>query len=296
MTSNKVTEEELARNQAERPGAKRVTLQSLKDNIAGVYFTNGLDMASRRSPIAEEDLRTSLSLLTVCVLVLKNGFTIIGKSACADPSMYNEDVGQRLSQEDAEKQIWPLMGYALKQELYLASLSGSSSGSSLGSQRSPSDQELLQKVAFPKPAGSETYIGTKVIYAYPMTRLAYTQLRGWDLPSDEDGNDPGYLVEYADGIRPNVSGYFGYVSWSPAEVFEKSYRQVSENEPIEDSFKARARQELSELTDKIGKLDAFISGKVHFQALSSDEQNDLIAQANAMRDYQRVLQNRVNRF
>lgn len=70
------------------------------------------------------------------------------------------------------------------------------------------------------------YLGTKLIAATPMTRLAYNQLRGWALPADENGDDEGYLVEYQDGGKPNMAGYAVYVSWSPKEQFEKAYRQT----------------------------------------------------------------------
>lgn len=69
-----------------------------------------------------------------------------------------------------------------------------------------------------------SYIGTKPINATPMTRLAYNVLRGWALPLDERGEDEGFLVEYVDGGPANVPGYAGYVSWSPRDVFERSYR------------------------------------------------------------------------
>ena len=71
------------------------------------------------------------------------------------------------------------------------------------------------------------YIGTKVINALPMNRLAYNEFRGWTLPSDEDGADEGYLVEYVDGGKPNTPQYAGYVSWSPKEQFDKAYRETS---------------------------------------------------------------------
>ncbi|EUB33279.1 PF11195 family protein [Klebsiella sp. AS10] len=71
------------------------------------------------------------------------------------------------------------------------------------------------------------HIGVKLINAFPMTRLAYNDFRGWQLPSDENGADEGYLVEYLDGGKPNTDRFDGYVSWSPKEVFEKAYRPVS---------------------------------------------------------------------
>ncbi len=73
----------------------------------------------------------------------------------------------------------------------------------------------------------QKYIGTKIITAEPMTRQEYNDFRGWALPADERGGDPGYLVEYLDGGAPNVPGRAGYVSWSPAEQFDNAYRLTS---------------------------------------------------------------------
>jgi hypothetical protein len=68
------------------------------------------------------------------------------------------------------------------------------------------------------------YIGTKLINAKPMTRQAYNDFRGWTLPANENGADEGYLVEYVDGGKGNTDHYAGYVSWSPADVFDRAYR------------------------------------------------------------------------
>lgn len=73
----------------------------------------------------------------------------------------------------------------------------------------------------------DLYIGTKLINAQPMTRKAYNALRGWTVPADENPEDDGYLVEYLDGGKPNTDLYAGYVSWSPKEQFEKTYRKTS---------------------------------------------------------------------
>lgn len=68
------------------------------------------------------------------------------------------------------------------------------------------------------------YIGTKSLRAKPMTRGEYCKYRNWELPANEDQADEGYLVEYDDGGKPNDPRHEGYISWSPADVFEKSYR------------------------------------------------------------------------
>lgn len=66
----------------------------------------------------------------------------------------------------------------------------------------------------------KTYIGTKIIKAKPMTRGDYNKQRGWEIPADENPDDEGYLVQYDND----------YVSWSPKDVFETSYRPVTEAE------------------------------------------------------------------
>lgn len=58
------------------------------------------------------------------------------------------------------------------------------------------------------------YIGTKMIYARPMTRGDYNGYRGWTIPAGENPEDDGYLVRYPDG----------YESWSPKAVFDAAYR------------------------------------------------------------------------
>lgn len=68
------------------------------------------------------------------------------------------------------------------------------------------------------------HIGVKLINAKPMTRQEYNDFRGWQLPADENGADEGFLVEYLDGGKGNTDLYAGYVSWSPAEVFNRAYR------------------------------------------------------------------------
>jgi len=69
-----------------------------------------------------------------------------------------------------------------------------------------------------------SYIGTKELKATPMTLGEYNEYRGWELPANEDGSTKGMLVEYNDGGKPNDARHKGYISWSPIDVFEKSYR------------------------------------------------------------------------
>lgn len=70
------------------------------------------------------------------------------------------------------------------------------------------------------------YIGTKQVKAFPMTRQAYNDYRGWLLPSNEEGSDKGFLVEYLDGGKPNHEDHTGYISWSPEEQFINAYQSL----------------------------------------------------------------------
>lgn len=91
----------------------RVTLDDIKSAIAAQYdFPADKAVVALGSPSHE-----SLKVLSVCILVMRNGFTVIGKSAPASPENFNAEYGQKLAYEDAIRQLWPLMGYALRDRL-----------------------------------------------------------------------------------------------------------------------------------------------------------------------------------
>ena len=58
-----------------------------------------------------------LGLLTFCVLVLRNGFTVTGESACASPENFDAEVGRKVARQNAINKVWPLMGYELRTKL-----------------------------------------------------------------------------------------------------------------------------------------------------------------------------------
>ena len=60
--------------------------------------------------------------VTVCCLTLVNGFNVIGKSACASVDNFDEELGRQIAWEDAERKIWELEGYLLKQQLFIEAL------------------------------------------------------------------------------------------------------------------------------------------------------------------------------
>lgn len=110
--------------------APRITPSEIEANIASEhYFTAGdgycgaitvtpefLDDAMA-SPFPMVSPPDQLDLLTFCVLILKNGFTVTGESACASPENFNAEIGRKIARENAVQKIWPLMGYELKGRL-----------------------------------------------------------------------------------------------------------------------------------------------------------------------------------
>lgn len=89
----------------------RVSLQSIEDKIVAEYVFTA-DSALKDAPIHD-----SLKILTICILVMKNGFVLIGKSAPADAENFNAELGKKFAREDAIRQLWPLEGYALREKL-----------------------------------------------------------------------------------------------------------------------------------------------------------------------------------
>ena len=109
--------------------APRVTPADIEANIAAEIYSTGLDCAAEAAGDArgvfnrikpDVDLTVvndSLRLLTFCVLVLRNGFTVVGYSACASPENFNAEIGRRIARENAEREIRPLLGFRLRDEL-----------------------------------------------------------------------------------------------------------------------------------------------------------------------------------
>lgn len=60
----------------------------------------------------------ALGCLTFCVLVLRNGFTVTGESACASPENFDPEIGRQIAKRNARDKIWALEGYQLRTRLH----------------------------------------------------------------------------------------------------------------------------------------------------------------------------------
>lgn len=66
-----------------------------------------------------EYLRSTIApTLTICVILLRNGFSLRGESACADPRAYDRALGEKYAYQDAIRKGWALEGYLLRQRLH----------------------------------------------------------------------------------------------------------------------------------------------------------------------------------
>ena len=90
--------------------APRITLADIEANIISEHYFTAADA------VEDTDLEP-LKLLTFCVLVLRNHFTVVGQSACASPENFDAETGRRIARENAIAEVWPLMGYELKSSI-----------------------------------------------------------------------------------------------------------------------------------------------------------------------------------
>lgn len=110
-----------------------MSLQQSDDEAAAVATAPRVTLASMEAKVSEKHFFTAaqaighppgeggpLAILTICVVLLENGFSLLGKSAPAAAANFNAEFGQKLAYEDCIRQMWPLEGYLLRQQRHEA--------------------------------------------------------------------------------------------------------------------------------------------------------------------------------
>lgn len=97
-----LTDEQLSSALASRPGA-RVTKELIDERIYAVQY-----------------IVPAGTTMTICIIELKNRFTVRGESACVDPKNFDKDIGQRYAYDDAYRKLWPLFGFLLAEDQWRA--------------------------------------------------------------------------------------------------------------------------------------------------------------------------------
>src|SRR5699024_12869082 len=114
MTRNQIE------NQIQDKGLKapRITPKDIEGNIVGEHYFTAEEgaqgaLAKRRPELSMEN--PSLALLTFSVLVLKNGFTVTGESACASSETFDAEIGRKIARSEERRVGTGCSGrYALK--------------------------------------------------------------------------------------------------------------------------------------------------------------------------------------
>ena len=114
--------------QAKGKTAPRVTPTDIEANIASEhYFTaaqgdakameDGAFVNGALNGAALRPVPAPLGLLTICVLVLRNGFTVTGESACASPENFDAEIGRKIARQNAVAKVDQFLGYELRSAL-----------------------------------------------------------------------------------------------------------------------------------------------------------------------------------
>jgi hypothetical protein len=93
--------------------APRVSLADMNAAIEGENYINAGDACERVGQSASAPMH----LMTLCFLTMRNGFVVVGKSAPASPENFDPEKGKTFAREDAIRQLWPLMGFSLRDRL-----------------------------------------------------------------------------------------------------------------------------------------------------------------------------------
>jgi len=79
----------------------KLTLKDIESKITNKTFTR---LPSQKS--------------LICELTLINGFTVRGEASVVDIDNYEQEVGEKISYENAIHKIWQVEGYLLQEKLY----------------------------------------------------------------------------------------------------------------------------------------------------------------------------------
>jgi hypothetical protein len=84
----------------------RVTPQDVEASIDREFYFNA------GSVVSGEDVPMELHMVTVCVILLKNGHKIVGvNEGPIEPENFDAELGRKMARAKATDQIWALLGY-----------------------------------------------------------------------------------------------------------------------------------------------------------------------------------------
>ena len=54
----------------------------------------------------------------ICELILRNGFSVRGESACVSKENFDAEIGRKISYDDARNKVWAFEGYLLQEKVH----------------------------------------------------------------------------------------------------------------------------------------------------------------------------------
>lgn len=91
------------------PTAPRVTLEDLNSNIKNVEYVRYVSITGQ--------------VLRWAIITTPNGFACVGRpSVSASSENDRNEIGEKVALENSKNELWPLLGYLLKQNQYEGSV------------------------------------------------------------------------------------------------------------------------------------------------------------------------------
>jgi len=100
------TDDDAIEQEIKRKGltAPRLTPEDLDGNVINSAFVKHISAGGQ--------------VLRWCVLTTKSGFAVTGRpSVSVSPENDDQEIGEKVAFANARNELWPLMGYALKERL-----------------------------------------------------------------------------------------------------------------------------------------------------------------------------------
>ncbi len=122
MTGKLLSTEEIEALSAANATAPRISMTDIENNIMGVFYQTGdhlLDHAEMKdTTYTDTTVVERARLMTICTILMKNGYMVIGHSTPASAENYSFDLGKKFAYDNAFRQLYPLMGFLLKTRQY----------------------------------------------------------------------------------------------------------------------------------------------------------------------------------
>ena len=94
--------------------------QALEEEIQAKGLNAPRLTPQRIDEVIKEETYTTLpsGKVMVCELTLLNGFTVRGEAAVVSKENFNEEIGKKISRENARDKVWEVEGYLLQQRMW----------------------------------------------------------------------------------------------------------------------------------------------------------------------------------